>query len=59
MIKKELQITVKREKGAFQSFDVFVGDTLIFSKQREGRFPENAEILAAIRKYLPGESNSQ
>jgi hypothetical protein len=28
---------------------VIAGGAVVFSKQREGRFPENAEILAALR----------
>jgi len=34
--------------GASSQFDVFVDDNLVFSKQREGRWPELAEILAAL-----------
>jgi hypothetical protein len=34
--------------GETKQFDVFVDDTLVFSKQREGRWPELAEILAAL-----------
>jgi predicted Rdx family selenoprotein len=34
--------------GKTSQFDVFAGDDLIFSKQREGRFPEPAEILALL-----------
>jgi hypothetical protein len=34
--------------GENSQFDVFVEDTLVFSKQREGRWPELIEILAAL-----------
>ena len=34
--------------GANGQFDVFVDDALVFSKQREGRWPELIEILAAL-----------
>jgi predicted Rdx family selenoprotein len=34
--------------GEKSQFDVFVDDNLIFSKQREGRWPELIEILAAL-----------
>jgi predicted Rdx family selenoprotein len=34
--------------GESSQFDVFVDETLVFSKQREGRWPELAEILAAL-----------
>jgi predicted Rdx family selenoprotein len=35
-------------EGAKSQFDVFADGNLVFSKQREGRFPEPAEILAAL-----------
>jgi hypothetical protein len=34
--------------GTTSQFDVYAGDTLLFSKQDEGRFPEPAEILAKL-----------
>ena len=34
--------------GEKSQFDILVGDELVFSKQREGRWPELAEILAAL-----------
>ena len=34
--------------GEKSQFDILVDDTLVFSKQREGRWPELAEILAAL-----------
>ena len=35
-------------EGEKSQFDVVVDDRLVFSKQREGRWPELAEILAAL-----------
>jgi hypothetical protein len=35
--------------GEKSQFDVLNGGELVFSKQREGRFPEHDEILAALR----------
>ena len=35
--------------GGKGQFDVNAGDSIIFSKQREGRFPEHEEVLAALR----------
>ena len=35
-------------EGAKSQFDVLADGKLVFSKQREGRFPEPAEILAAL-----------
>jgi hypothetical protein len=34
--------------GEKSQFDVLVDDDLVFSKQREGRWPELAEILTAL-----------
>ena len=34
--------------GEHSQFDVLVDDVLVFSKQQEGRWPERAEILAAL-----------
>jgi hypothetical protein len=36
-------------EGETSQYDVVRGDELLFSKQREGRFPEDDEILAALR----------
>lgn len=35
-------------EGATSQYDVVRGGEVLFSKQREGRFPEEAEILAAL-----------
>lgn len=40
--------TAEMAPGEKSQYDVFVDDTLVFSKQREGRWPEAAEILAAV-----------
>jgi predicted Rdx family selenoprotein len=34
--------------GENGQFDIFVDDALVFSKEHEGRWPELAEILAAL-----------
>ena len=36
-------------EGANSQFDVFDDGELVFSKQREGRFPEDDEILAGLK----------
>jgi predicted Rdx family selenoprotein len=36
--------------GLKGQFDIVLGDTVVFSKQREGRFPELDEILAALSR---------
>lgn len=40
--------TAEMKEGQKSQFDVLVDDGLVFSKQRQGRFPELAEILAAL-----------
>lgn len=35
-------------QGRESQFDVVADGDLVFSKQHEGRFPETAEILAAL-----------
>jgi hypothetical protein len=35
-------------EGEKSQFDVLADGRLLFSKQREGRFPEEEEILAAL-----------
>ena len=37
-------------EGAQSQYDVVRGGELLFSKQREGRFPEDDEILAALAR---------
>jgi len=36
-------------KGSGGIFDVTADDALIYSKHRTGRFPENAEVVQALR----------
>jgi predicted Rdx family selenoprotein len=36
------------EEGEKSQFDVIADGELVFSKEREGRFPEIAEILGAL-----------
>jgi predicted Rdx family selenoprotein len=40
--------TAEMVSGEKSQFDIFVDDELIFSKQREGRWPELIEILGAL-----------
>lgn len=40
--------TAEMVSGDKSQFDVLVDDALVFSKQREGRWPELIEILAAL-----------
>ena len=41
-------------KGSGGVFDVVVDGQLIYSKHRTGRFPENTEVLQALRAISPG-----
>lgn len=41
--------TAEMVPGAPSQYDVLVDDRLVFSKQREHRWPELAEILAELR----------
>ena len=36
-------------EGEKSQFDVLAGGRLLFSKQREGRFPEHDEVLSLLR----------
>ena len=45
---KERGIPAAIVSGANGQYDVIDDGTLVFSKQREGRFPEDDEILAAL-----------
>ncbi len=41
--------TAEMVAGEKSQYDVVVDDELVFSKQREGRWPELQEILAKLR----------
>ena len=40
-----MQHSAEMVPGEQSQFDIFVDDDLVFSKQREGRWPELPEIL--------------
>ena len=40
--------TAEMEEGAKSQFDVLIDEELAFSKQKAGRYPELAEILALL-----------
>ena len=43
-------------EGSNGIFDVMANGTMVFSKHREGRFPEPEEILSALRALAdPGD----
>jgi selT/selW/selH-like putative selenoprotein len=41
-------IEATTHEGANSQFDVTADGELVFSKQREGRFPEEAEIVSLV-----------
>lgn len=41
-------------KGSGGIFDVTADGALVYSKHRTGRFPENAEVLQALRTLSKG-----
>ncbi len=41
-------------KGSGGVFDVTADGALVYSKHRTGRFPENAEVLQALRTLSKG-----
>jgi len=43
-----MQHSAEMVPGEKSQFDILVDDELVFSKQREGRWPELGEILAAL-----------
>ena len=40
--------TAEMVSGETSQFDIFVDERLVFSKQREGRWPQLTEIMAAL-----------
>ncbi len=44
-----MQLDASAVPGAKSQFDVVRDGELVFSKQRQGRFPEHDEILNALR----------
>ena len=40
--------------GSGGVFDVFINDELVFSRHREGRFPETSEVLAKLLEATNG-----
>lgn len=48
-IRETTGIEPKLIKGANGVFDVRADDTLVFSKDETGRFPEHEEVLSQLR----------
>ena len=49
-IAEELGIEVELIKGAAGVFDVIADDRVVFSKVEEQRFPQDIEIIEALRR---------
>ena len=47
-IEKRTEASAKATPGAKSQFDVLVDGDLVFSKQAEGRFPEDGEIVRLL-----------
>jgi selT/selW/selH-like putative selenoprotein len=47
-IKSKTGAVAKLEPGTAGQFDVIVDGKVVFSKHKEHRFPEEAEVLAAL-----------
>jgi selenoprotein W-related protein len=48
-LRQAIGIDAQLVKGDAGVFDVVADGRLVFSKHREGRFPESGEILRALR----------
>jgi len=48
-ITSELDVDATPSPGGRGQFDVLVDGRMLFSKQAEGRFPEDGEIVARLR----------
>ncbi len=44
------KLSVSMEPGDHGIFDIVIDDQLVFSKDQEGRFPENDEIVDRLRQ---------
>jgi len=51
-IKEACNLTTEYIEGSGGVFDVFMDDKLIFSKNKEFRFPESHEIVNLIKNNL-------
>ena len=49
LIKKETGFTPTLEPGSNGIYDIKAGETLVYSKHKSGRFPENDEIITKIK----------
>jgi len=52
-LKKEFDVEIEFNVSGGGVFEVTVDGDLVFSKKAEGRFPEDAEIIDAIKAKSP------
>ena len=52
-ISEELGVEATLEKGVAGVYDVVANGQVIFSKARERRFPDNAEIIELLKQLEP------
>ncbi len=50
MLKQELGIDPELIKGDAGVFDVVADGDMVFSKHDQGRFPEDGEVVSALRE---------
>lgn len=43
-------LSVSMEPGDHGIFDIFIDDEIVFSKEKEGRWPENSEIVDRLKR---------
>jgi predicted Rdx family selenoprotein len=48
VLRERAGVTAEIQPGSKSQFDVLVDGDLVFSKQAEGRFPEEDEILGVL-----------
>jgi len=52
-LKQEFGVEPELIRGTNGVFDVVVDDQLVFSKHDSGRFPDDGEVEARIRRLAP------
>jgi selT/selW/selH-like putative selenoprotein len=58
-LKETLGLEVELIEGDRGVFDVFADDRLLFSKHSEGRFPDEQEIVDALRATVTPDAGSE
>jgi selT/selW/selH-like putative selenoprotein len=53
-VERELGVRPELVKGRGGDFEVALGNDLVFSKRRAGRFPQPGEVVAELRRRGAG-----